>query len=409
MALYYLKGEEGSNDKESIALPPVTDHLPNPFLLVALCFIILLATILQFFAITWPVEERIIQYLPRIVLSNPPATPFVRLLELPATEGAFSPLDVAMTLRGLGKLHPSEILIAGKIADDPESNQLLQGVLNTTRAEGIGVLQAQVPHNNSTYHSLPLCQYTPPFVTPLVLETIPGKISNKDRGCFLPPAISTSQGIQLFARTSQSEVAGSIWLELLGYLIAGNKDATQKVTPSPWLLAGRALILPRHSTLLLNMSGAVPIAKTDTTAAKAVTQEDFLLASEQKERGENSSEFDALWNDTVVILGKESDLSTVTSLRHLAERLVWGRFSWITQLLIGGACILILMFTALRVRSRHVSAAMIAGLLITVTFAGFMLSFRHGVLIPWLPQVITTLSLLVYAFYPHAHGETRNN
>jgi len=421
MALYYLKGDDSSPPAETSApLPPSGKggRGVQVISLLALSFLILLTTIIQLIPITWALEERMLHHLPQTIHGNPLIVPSIRLLELPTTDGAFSPLDVAMTLRGLGKLHPATILIAGKVAEEPQSDQLLQGVLNTTRAEGIAVLQAQIPAGNSTYHSVPLCRYTPPFLTRSPLETIPGKISNKDQGCFLPSPVKSSQGIQLYAETSQGEVVESIWQELLEEMISSKKDrerdALPKITASSWLIAGRVLIFPNHSTVLLKESGLVPLITKGTNSPNAVTpktitQEDFLLASEQRERGEKSPEFDALWNDALVVIGQDSDLSTkstVSTLQQLAARLVWGHLSFISQLLMGLGCILLLLVGA---RSGKAVSLTVASTLVIATVVATLITLRYGIMIPWLPQMVTALALWGLSFYPHPRQPTGNS
>jgi len=421
MALYYLKGDDSSHSTATSAPPPPRGKERRgvrPIFLLTLSFVILLATILQLIPITWPLEERILHHLPQTILGNAPVVPSIRLLELPATDGAFSPLDVAMTLRGLGKLHPAGILIAGKITEDPQSEQLLQGVLNTTRAEGIEVLQAQIPAGNSTFHSVTLCRYTPPFLPPSPLESIPGKISNKDQGCFLPSLANSAQGIQLYAETGQGEVVQSIWQELLVEMISEKKDRERndltKITTPSWLIAGRVLIFPNHSTVLLNESGSVPLIMKGTNSPSAVTpktitQEDFLLASEQRERGEKSPEFDSLWIDALVVIGQDSELSTkstISTLQQLAARLVWRHLSVVSQLLLGLGCILLLNIGA---HSGKAVSLTLASTLVIATVVAALITLRHGILIPWLPQMVTALALCGFSFYPHPRHPTGNS
>lgn len=408
MALYYLKGDDSSSPTETSAprAPTSNDRRGVQVItLLALSFVILLTTILPLFPITWSLDERMLHHLPQSILGNPPVVPSIRLLELPVIDGVFSPLDVALTLRGLGKLHPATILIAGKVAEGPQSDQLLQAVLNTTRAEGIEVLKAHAPAGNSTYRSVPVCRYTPPFFSRISLETIPGKISNKDQGCFLPSRASSSQGIQLYAETAQGEVVESIWQELLEEMISakkdGDRDALPVTTASSWLIAGRILIFPNHSTLLLKESGSAPLITKGTNSPtpvnpKTITQEDFLLASEQRERGEKSPEFDALWNDALVVIGQDSDLSTVSTLQQLAARLVWGHLSMISQLLLGLGCILLLLVGA---RSGKTVSLTLAPALVIATVIATLITLRHGILIPWLPQLLSALALWGFSFY----------
>jgi hypothetical protein len=408
MVLYYLKGDDPSPAKEPSATLAATNRRGVGLIArLALSFLILLTTILQLLPITWSLEMSMLRHLPQTILGSPTSLPSTRLLEVPSTDEGLSPLDVAMTLRGLGKLHPAEILIVAKIAHDPESDQLLKGVLNTIRAEGIEVLQAQVPAENSTYHSVPICRYTPPFISGSPLETIAGRISNKDQGCFLPSAVNSSQGIQLYAETSQGEVVESIWQELLKEMISAKKDnirdALTKTTEPSWLIGGRVLIFPNHSALLLNEYGSVPLITIGTSFTNRVTQEDFLLGSEQKERGEKSPEFEALWNDALVIIAQDSDLPTVSTLHQLASRLVWRHLPMISQFVLGVGCVLLLL---VGVRSGKSSSLILAAALVVVTVIATMITLRHGILIPWLPQMVTALAILGISFRQHSRKPT---
>ena len=157
-------------------------------------------------------------------------------------------------------------------------------------------------HAQGDYHSVPLCLYDPPsfICSPCTLETLPGMISNKDRGCFLPVARSDQPGIQLFAQTNRGEAAGSIWWELLQELMHPNGGVISAENAPVWLLGGRLLVFPGRATVFLTKHGMMPITNRSDIPPKAMTQEDFLLGIEQKERGEKSPDFETFWNLSLI-------------------------------------------------------------------------------------------------------------
>lgn len=398
MALYYLKENDGT--KEPIA--PSVGSRPGslfPFLIVAFCTMIFLAGFIQLLGLTWPLEGRLLQKIPSSILPKLPPKPALRLLELPSTNESVSSLDVAMALRGLGKLHPARIMIPGKVPLDQESATLLPGVLHTLSAEGIDVIQTREISTDTAYHSVPLCRYDPPtwIRPPLNLESIPGKISNKEEGCFLPMATDPPKGIQLFAQTGNGEVIGSVWWELLQKIIWEDEDNSMHHDLPIWLLAGSLLVAPGHTPIFLAQGGMVPILETGPSKLQSVILEDFLLDIEQKERGEKSVDFDTAWNDAFVIIGTSSDRLLVGTLQQLESRLSWRCLSWINQFCLTLGCIFLLL---IGVRGARITALILALVTAGATLAAVIFSLNHGILIPWLAPVLLSLGLLIRGMAP---------
>ena len=398
MALYYLKETDG--DKELV--PSLGGNQPRglfALLIVASFTIILLASIMQLLGLTWPLEGRLLQKIPPCILPKLPPAASLRLLELPSTHGSISSLDVAMALRGLGKLHPAQILIASNVIMDQESAPLLPGVLQTIRAEGIDVIQAREFSKDTGYHSVPLCRYDPPswIRLPLTLESVPGKISNKGEGCFLPRETDPPKGIQLFAQTGNGEVIGSVWWELLRKIVWEDKDDSMLHSLPIWLLAGSLLVAPGHTPIFLTQGGMIPILETGSSTLQSVTLDDFLLGIEQKERGEKSADLDTVWNDALVILGTSSERPFVGTLQQIDMRLSWKHLSWVHQLFLAVGC---LLFLLIGVISGRIPSLILAVLTIVATTAIVLLSLRHGILIPWLGPVFLSLGLLIRGMLP---------
>jgi len=416
MALYYLKESDDGGTPVATPPHPSVNHADTiiPLLSIACGSIIMLATFVQLLGLTWPLEERLLQILPSTLITKVHGGenfgPKIALLEMSPVDEAFPAVDVAMALRGLGKLHPARILIAGKVTSDKESEQLLLGVLATLRAEGIDVIQSQEPSAAAHYYSIPLCRYDPPnfFHLDTHWVTLPGSISNKTQQCFLPPDLnssgttqSTSQGLQLFAKTAQGEVVGSTWWDVIREEVAEREvgvgiDSSSVKNQDPlWLLGGRLLLIPKRSPLFLTADGSL---RTNTSSpVQSSSLEDFLLHAEQKERGEPTSSFNSAWNDALVILGKKSDQPFLSTLQKLGSQLAWKHMSWSTQLLLGLGCILVLL---IGVGSGKIPSLLLAVLLLVATPTCLLLTVRHGILIPWLAPGILTIGLLIRSSIP---------
>jgi len=407
MALYYLKESDDGGASVAILPLPAVNHTDTilPGLRTAFAAIILLSPFVQLLGLTWPLEEHLLQILPSTLITKvhqgENLDPKIALLEMTPVEGDFPALDVAMTLRGLGKLHPAWILIAGKVTSDKESEQLLLGVLATLRAEGIDVTQSQDLSEAARYHSIPLCRYDPPNFFHLGTHwvTLPGSISNRQQGCFLPSALNslgTTQGLHLFAKTAQGEVVGSTWWDVISKEVAGREIGAGIDSPSLkkqdplWLLGGRLLLIPKRSPLFLTADGSLRTKAASPVISSSL--EDFLLNAEQKERGEATSSYDSAWNDALVILGKKSDQPFLSTLQKLGSQLAWKHLLWSTQILLCMACIGLFLTGQY---CKRITSQIIALFLMLGTLTAIAVTLSHGILFPWLTPVVTTLLLMI--------------
>lgn len=405
MALYYLKESESPASLSSPAVEPVVRRPIHPLISILLSLIILITSLLQFLPLTWTLEESLLQRIPKRYLPISPAPPSLVLLELPATNEGIASLDVAMALRGLGKLHPGRILLAGKVIGDEQSGQLLDGVFKTINAEGIEVIQGHEDSDQAgtaEFHSVPLCRYDPPLsILPhQKLRVVTGKLSNREHGCFLPVSNVPSTGLELFAETPRGEAVGSLWWEVLRDIMG-----TPEVGSSPvWLLGGKLLYFPNRPPMLLGKEGYLPISNGVAMTPKSMTLEDFLLGIEQKERGETSSEFESVWGDSLVFIGKESDRQSLGTLAQISSRLLWRKLSIIWQLIIALGCITALWIGAIGGRFYSIS---LAAILPVATMIAYGLSVHEGLLIPWIPPLATSLFLLLIGLT--LQGNNRRN
>jgi len=401
MALYYLKGTDDSGSSFSPTPLAHAKETTSPLLGIVFGLIILLASFVQLLGLTWPIEERVLQILPKQWTTKLPLVQNqgikIALLEMMPVDSAFSSLDIAMALRGLSKLHPARVLIAGKVTSDKNSEQLLQGVLSTLRAEGVEVIQSQDPSEDACYHPLPLCFYTPPPFLHLGTdwETIPGSISNKKQGYFLPLlpiSPGANQGLQLFARTAQGVVVGSIWWDVMREIVSGSYGTSAGESSPWWLFGGRLLAIPERSPVLLTEEGFLPIPPSRAQSFKTLSFEDFLPGIEQKERGGESEDFDLIWNDALVILGQKSDRLSLSILQTLGLQLAWKHLLFSSQLGLCGLCIILLIIGR---NDRSLLCLFIILLLIVGSLTTTAIALTHGILIPWLPPVVTALLLMI--------------
>jgi hypothetical protein len=68
----------------------------------------------------------------------------------------------------------------------------------------------------------------------------------------------------------------------------------------------------------------------------------------------------------------------------------------ISQLLLGLGCILLLLVGA---RSGKTVSLTLAPALVIATVIATLITLRHGILIPWLPQLLSALALWGFSFY----------
>jgi hypothetical protein len=396
MALYFLKESPGN------AVPVDTGPLSSRRLRSNLSVIVLIplllsGALLQALGWTWPVEKKLFDLFPATWRGSASITRSPRLLIVPNTQGAFLPVDLALALRGLGKLHPARILINGTVSPDPQSIQLLQGVCNTLQAEGITVTRGQVPSERAEYHLVPLCMYDPPlFLIPeptTKLPTIPGKISNKDEGCFLWESACPGNGIPLFAETERGEIAGSLWWEVFRESVADYHQPSSGGDVAIWLLAGKYMVFPERVPVRLSTGGMISLqSKLDLrNAVPSTSLDDFLLGIERKERGENHKFFDGFWNNSLVIIGKDNDAFLLEAIHQSMEPLQWRSTPLVAQLLLCLCCIILTSLGLLA--GRIVSLAMgLFFLLGSLAFAVW--GIGHTMILPWLAPFLGGLILL---------------
>ena len=120
--------------------------------------------------------------------------------------------------------------------------------------------------------------------------------------------------------------------------------------------------------------------------------DDFLLQMEQKERGTLSPVFDALWNDSIIILGTMSDLENVAVFSSLEEKAFWDHFPVIWQ------CANVILFTTLllMLHRRATGFRIFTGLAILLLALGALIvCIGHGIIPPYIAPLYASFLLLI--------------
>ncbi|MFZ0616055.1 MAG: hypothetical protein WAN16_06345 [Chthoniobacterales bacterium] len=310
-----------------------------------------------------------------------PATPKIIWLSMQPESGGFVPLDVAMALRGLGKLNPSRIVILGKVNKDPDSLTLLEGVHGHLRENGIRVIEEIVPSVQSLWRPVPLCRYTPP--APLILESplprIEGKVAPEGKESF--PQGFGELTFPLFRVTDAGDVAGSVWWEML---------LPSKITGPFWLLGGRLLLFPNHAPLLLS-DGALRIIPPESPVM-VMPLDLFLLRIEEKERGMIRPDFETLWEGATVVLGESGTEFSISRISSMRENMAIGRLPLIAQAIIAAILIIALLCSGRSSRATRLYSALA---LLVISIGAGIVCLHHGLLLPLLPAILAALCLCV--------------
>jgi hypothetical protein len=113
---------------------------------------------------------------------------------------------------------------------------------------------------------------------------------------------------------------------------------------------------------------------------------------EQMERGTLSPGFDALWNQSIVVLGNDADLENTAILSSLLEKIFWNH----PYLLLQTALLLLCMIIFWGVRRLGSSLRIGIALLILLLFPVVMImAVRQGLILPFTVPLLTGLLLLI--------------
>jgi hypothetical protein len=307
----------------------------------------------------------------------------VILLTMEKGPQGFSPLDVAMALRGLGKFHPRCILLNGTIQAEPSAPPLLPGIVSKMQAiPGLRLILPQVPAPEAEFQSLALVRYSLSSA-PIAWPRLEGIGSPGSGSAYLPPATPFSEdaSLPLLATAAHGVPVGSLWWWAL--------PESLHQTP-PLLLFGRHLFLNQRTQLQLTRDGSLPPASLGEFIQMPL--DDFLLQIEKKEQGSISPNFDSLWDKSTILIGTETDVTSAAALASLLQEVSWHHWP------VWGECTLTLFCLVLFLVSRwqklfpNYFGSLFIGITLTMTAA---LLFPHGILFPFLTVMATALLLLL--------------
>jgi hypothetical protein len=333
----------------------------------------------------WPLESPLFGMLPK---SLRPTAPKTVVLTMEGGENALDSMDLAMALRGLTKLHPQSVLINGEPDQSSGSHALLKSVRSHLVESGVELTEGVIPSPDSTYRPVPLCRYDPPdFLRPaLGWPVIAGRASGTGSACYLPDSNQSREAIPLFASTPAGDPVGSLWWNCL---------EPSRVNAPLWLLCGRLMLFPNHTPLLLDSQGGVSrvflngITRSDCSI---MTLDDFLLKIEEMERGTVSPGFDALWDQSMVIITSLRNEAMAAPVISLRERLAFAHLPLTAQALLALIWMIVLICSP-RITSL---LRLIAGsVLLMGSVIGSAVAMTHGLILPFLPPLITGLFLLI--------------
>lgn len=382
MALYFLKKEKNPCETPK-DIKPSRGH---EWISYVGALLLLTSAIIQAIgldALSLPLADGMSHLLPPGLM---PPSPKVILLTMDRDAEGFDPLDVAMALRGLGKLHPSRVIINGNVRRKPDSLTILEGVRGRLIQDGITLIEGTPSSPDALWRPVPLCTYTPPSSWPSVssLPRIQGRSAAEGKSCFLPSTEEKAPSLlPLIAATDSGEIAGSVWWESMMPI---------RATGPLWLLAGKLLLFPNHAPLLIS-SGGANILSTSTTMVVAMDL--FLLRIEEKERGTFSPDFESLWDHATVVVGTSDDIHLTGSLHSILRSISFHRLPLLSQAAMA-LLLIVLLFVMRRLPPQNQLGMALA--LVTLTIGAGGVALHHALLLPILPPLILAYSLLLSSF-----------
>ncbi len=364
-----------------------TSSALHRILLSAGSLVILLLAVCQAVGCFQQWESTLLRHLPSHFL---PSHPQIVLITLEKSSQGFPSMDIAMVLRGLGKLHPRCVIVDGTIEPEQSPVPILPDVISQIREiPGLNLIIPEFPSSTAEFRSVSLIRYSLKE-QPLDWPELKGQAEPGVGSAYLPEVSSEDTMLPLLATTAQRVPIGSLWWWSL--------PDTERSIP-PLLLFRKILLLGNHVPLRLSPSGEVVITSPDTgkTSLKIISLDDFLFQMEQKEQGSIRPSFDNLWTHSTVIIGSLSDLSKASLLSDVQELLSTRRLSLGIQLLMAlGWVLLFLFWVKVRFRLHRYWRWILPLLILFMLMAVTPLFLSYGLLIPFLPGVALSLLLLIF-------------
>ena len=333
--------------------------------------IVLLTGLLQAVGLLWPADQLLIGILPERLL---PKIPGVVLVELPVLDSRFRAMDVAMSLRGIARMHPLSVLVDGSIGEEETPTPILPGLIDRLRNDPknpLPILLPTTPSPESNFREVGFHLHGSQSLNILGWPHVEGSCSAGGGGMFLSPAEKKTGFLPLLGVTGNNGVIGSLWWWSLPRVLENSPD----------LFLRHALIFSNRSSLWLDGSGGFAALRSieSDNGIRRIELDDFLLKMEQKERGTIRADFESLFENSIVILGSKGSIAKAITFGFLVKQTGLSRPPFWIQALLVVLCALFLLLTApLPPMIRLVGGTVIFG---TMVF-GMLLLVHVGIFLP---------------------------
>ena len=351
------------------------------FLAIPLIF---LAALLQGLGFSQQLEKGLLHLLP---MHLRPEAPRIILLSLEKGAAGDSPLDVAMVLRGLTQFHPECVIVNGKIEPEQGTVPLLPSILaRLTNHMGITLILPESPSPETLFRSVPLVRYSL-SEKQSDWPILSGRSGPGTGAAYLPKDQPIgNHNLPLLAKSSDGATIGSLWWWCLPW---------ETRTHPPFLLCDTILLLANHAPLHLTSSGEVSQSGNGETF-REIPLDDFLLKIEQKERGVISPTFDSLWKNATVVLGTHDDSVTISMLAALLQAIFFRRLPlWSQTMMIRGWMFLFFLIKNRRGGIDQLPRWLLPLLITLIVIFTTLFLMHQGIIIPFLPGIVTALLLLL--------------
>ena len=350
------------------------------FLAIPLIF---LAALLQGLGFSQQLEKGLLHLLP---MHLRPEAPRIILLSLEKGAAGDSPLDVAMVLRGLTQFHPECVIVNGKIEPEQGTVPLLPSIVaRLTNHMGITLILPESPSPETLFRSVPLVRYSL-WEKQSDWPILSGRSGPGTGAAYLPKDQPIGNNLPLLAKSSDGATIGSLWWWCLPW---------ETRTHPPFLLCDTILLLGNHAPLHLNSSGEVSQSGTEGTF-REIALDDFLLQIEQKERGIISPAFDTLWKNATVVLSTHDDPFTISKLAALLQEISFRRLPlWGQTMMMLAWMVLFLFIKNRRCGIDHLPRWLLPLLITLIVIFTTLLLMHQGIMIPFLPGIVTALLLFL--------------
>jgi hypothetical protein len=323
-------------------------------------------------------------------------------------------MDVAMSLRGIARMHPLSVLIDGSIGEEETPTPILPGLIDRLRNDPknpLPILLPTTPSPESNFREVALHLHGSQSLNTLGWPRVEGSCSPSGAGMFLSPVEKKTGLLPLLGVTANNGVIGSLWWWSLPRILENSTD----------LFLRHFLIFSNRSSLWLDGSGGFAAMKAieSDNGVRRIELDDFLLKMEQKERGTIRADFESLFDNSIVILGSKESFPRAITFGFLEKQTNLSRPPFWIQALLAVLCALfLLLFSPLPPMIRFLGGTVILGAMVF----GMLLLIQIGIFLPVSCGLVAWIFFLIPAtrpikrraaggtsFLKPAHSELRAN